>query len=211
MRVISVIPLDKRRSKVLTDEDFAFVLYRGELKIYKIEEGMELSRETYQEILEEILCKRAKERTLYLLKSRDRTEMEIRRKLKEGFYPQEAIEYAVDFLKRYKFVDDENYGRNYIHMNAGRKSRKQIEFELRNKGLDREEIEVLLEECQVSEEDQILKFLRKKGYARERAQPEEKAKLAAALMRKGFSYELVYEVMERSFDTLSAHEKKRDT
>ena len=104
MRIISVTPLDKRRSKVLTDEDFAFALYRGELRAYNIEEGSQLSSEAYREILEKILFKRAKERTLYLLRSRDRTELEIRRKLKDGHYPQEAIDYAVDFLKRYRWM-----------------------------------------------------------------------------------------------------------
>ncbi len=198
MRIISVTPLDKRRSKVLTDEDFAFALYRGELRAYNIEEGSQLSLEVYQEILEKILFKRAKERTLYLLRSRDRTELEIRRKLKDGYYPQEAIDYAVDFLKRYRFVDDENYGRNYISTYGDKKSRKQLEFELQNKGLDREEIDRLLEECQVSEEQQIAKFLKKKGYEKDITQSKERAKLAAALARKGFSYDAIYQVMECS-------------
>jgi regulatory protein len=198
MRIISVTPLDKRRSKVLTDEDFAFALYRGELRAYNIEEGSQLSSEAYREILEKILFKRAKERTLYLLRSRDRTELEIRRKLKDGHYPQEAIDYAVDFLKRYRFVDDENYGRNYISAYGDKKSRKQLEFELQNKGLAREEIDRLLEECQVSEEQQIAKFLKKKGYEKDITQPKERAKLAAALARKGFSYDAIYQVMECS-------------
>lgn len=195
MQIISVTPLDKRRSKVLTDEDFAFVLYRGELMTYGIEEGAELAPEVYREILEKVLFKRAKERTLYLLKSRDRTELEIRRKLQEGLYPREAVDYAVEFLKRYKFVDDENYGRNYIRVNAERKSRRQLAFELRSKGLDREKIEVLLKECQVSEDRQIVKFLQKKGYEKETALPRERARLAAALVRKGFSCDAVYRVM----------------
>ena len=127
-----------------------------------------------------------------------RTELEIRRKLKDGYYPQEAIDYAVDFLKRYRFVDDENYGRNYISTYGDKKSRKQLEFELQNKGLDREEIDRLLEECQVSEEQQIAKFLKKKGYEKDITQPKERAKLAAALARKGFSYDAIYQVMECS-------------
>ncbi len=196
MQIISVTPLDKRRSKVLTDEDFAFALYQGEIRTYKIKEGGELTREVYREILEKVLFKRAKERTLYLLKSRDRTELEIRRKLKDGYYPQEAIDYAVDFLKRYGFVDDENYGRNYIRVYGDRRSRKQLEFELRNKGIGREAIDLLMEECQVSEDEQICRFLRKRGYEKDTAQPKERAKLTAALARKGFSYDAIYRVME---------------
>ena len=196
MQIISVTPLDKRRRKVLTDEDFAFALYQGEIRTYKIKEGGELTREVYREILEKVLFKRAKERTLYLLKSRDRTELEIRRKLKDGYYPQEAIDYAVDFLKRYGFVDDENYGRNYIRVYGDRRSRKQLEFELRNKGIGREAIDLLMEECQVSEDEQICRFLRKRGYEKDTAQPKERAKLTAALARKGFSYDAIYRVME---------------
>ena len=143
-----------------------------------------------------MLFKRAKERTLYLLKSRDRTELEIRRRLKDGYYPQEAIDYAVDFLKRYRYVDDENYGRNYIRTYGDRKSRRQLEFELRNKGIDRETIDLLMEECQVSEDEQIYQFLRKKGYEKDTAQPKERARLTAALARKGFSYDAICRVME---------------
>ena len=196
MQIISVTPLDKRRSKVLTDEDFAFALYQGEIRAYKIKEGGELTGEVYWEILEKVLFKRAKERTLYLLKSRDRTELEIRRRLKDGYNPQEAIDYAVDFLKRYRYVDDENYGRNYIRTYGDRKSRRQLEFELRNKGIDRETIDLLMEECQVSEDEQIYQFLRKKGYEKDAAQPKERARLTAALARKGFSYDAICRVME---------------
>lgn len=198
MQIEAIVPLDKRRSKVLTDEDFAFVLYKGEMRTYGIEEGHQLPAEVYDRILHEVLFKRAKERVLYLLKSRDRTELEIRRKLKEGCYPKEAIEYAVSFLKEYKFIDDDNYGRRYIRAYAEKKSRKQLEFELRGKGLNRETIGRLLEECQVSEEEQIRRFLKRKGYGKGTVSPKEQAKLASALMRKGFSYDAIYGVMEEN-------------
>ena len=102
----------------------------------------------------------------------------------------------MDFLKRYRYVDDENYGRNYIRTYGDRKSRRQLEFELRNKGIDRETIDLLMEECQVSEDEQIYQFLRKKGYEKDAAQPKERARLTAALARKGFSYDAICRVME---------------
>ena len=39
MMVTAVIPVDKRKSKVFLEEGFAFVLYRGEVERYRIEEG----------------------------------------------------------------------------------------------------------------------------------------------------------------------------
>ena len=138
---------------------------------------------------------------MYLLKSQDRTELEIRKKLKEGFYPQEAIEYAIAFLKEYKFIDDENYGRSYIRTYGNKKSKRQLEFELTRKGLDKEKISQLLEEGQVSESTQILRYLQKKGYQKGITLPKERAKLAASLIRKGFSYDAVYEAMEEETDS----------
>ena len=32
MEIVAIVPLDKRRSKVPTDEELTFVLYRGELR-----------------------------------------------------------------------------------------------------------------------------------------------------------------------------------
>ena len=100
MRVTAVVPLDKRRSKVLLDQDFAFVLYTGERRRYRIEEGAELSEETWREIRDQVLAGRAKERALYLLERCGRTEREIAQKLQEGMYPPEVIRDTLEGLKR---------------------------------------------------------------------------------------------------------------
>lgn len=191
MRITAVVPLDKRRSKVFLDEEPAFVLYHGEIRQYQIEEGRELSREQYDRILEDVLYKRGKERVLFLLKDRDRTENEIRKKLREGFYPQEVIERIIDFLREYHFVDDLEYGRRYVQAYGTKRSKKRLEFDLQQKGLTQEQISVLLEEEEVCEDSQIKAFLRKKGYIPGSTPPKERAKLTAALVRKGFSYDVI--------------------
>lgn len=200
MTVTSIIPLDKRRSKVFLDEDFALALYKGEIRKYHLEEGAFLEPETYREILETILYKRARERVLYLLKGGDRTEADIRGKLKEGCYPQEAIDHAISFLKEYRYIDDERYARHYIESRGSRKSSRQISYDLQQKGLPRDVVSQLLENNPVKEEEQIEKFLKKKGYDKNRSTREEKAKIAAALGRKGFSFDCIRKKMEEDFD-----------
>lgn len=192
MQVTSIVPLDKQRSKVFLDEEQVFVLYRGERKRYQIEEGNELSEEQYNRILEEILLKRGKERALYYLKDRDRTEYEIRKKLKEGFYPQQVVDQIINFLTEYHFLDDLDLGRRYIETYGNQRSRKRLEFDLLKKGLKQEQIRMLLEDCEVCEDRQIRAFLQKKGYMPESTTPKDKAKLVAALARKGFSFDAVY-------------------
>ena len=77
MQIMAVTPFDKRRSKVLISEDFAFVLYNGEIRRYHIEEGAELTEERYRQILDEVLRKRARERAIYLLKADEEAERRL--------------------------------------------------------------------------------------------------------------------------------------
>lgn len=188
-------PLDKRRSKVFLDGSFAFVLYRGELSKYGIEEGQSLSEDTVRCIFEEVICRRARERSLYLLKYSGKTEIELRRKLKAGWYPDEAVDRAVDFLKRYGYIDDLRYVRNYVEAYGGQKSRAEIQNRLREKGIDRDKIQAALEEAEPDEEGQIRRMLEKRHYSSEHCSREEKRKHTAYLVRKGFPYEMVRRVM----------------
>lgn len=195
MQVTSVTPLDKRRYKILLDEETAIVLYKGEVKRYRIETDGELEPEQYEEILHEILFKRAKERVVFLLKASDKTEKELRKKLKEGYYPQEAIDHAITAVKNYHYIDDERYARQYVANGACKKSRRQLSYELQKKGIEQELIADLMEECPIEEEQQIRDFLRKRRYDGENASKEEKKKVMAALGRKGFSYETIIKVI----------------
>ncbi|WP_394523187.1 regulatory protein RecX [Lacrimispora sp. JR3] len=200
MLVTEILPVDKRRSKVIFDEDFTLVLYRGDLKRFKIEEGQLFSEESYQELLHEVLFKRARERVLFLLKASDKTEQELIRKLKDGAYPKEAIDYAIGFLKEHRFINDEDYGRRYVEYNSRRKSEKQIRYELQRKGLDKEVIRDILEEQPVDEEAQIKAYIRKKCPSLEEMDRKERSKVIAALARKGFSYEAVSRILGGIYD-----------
>lgn len=67
MVVTKVEMLTKIKYKVYLDEEFAFVLYKGELLHYRIVEGTLLEEDTVQEILQKVICKRAKLRAMHLL------------------------------------------------------------------------------------------------------------------------------------------------
>ena len=67
MIVTKVEPLSKTKYKIYLNHQFAFVLYKGELRSYKISDGRELSEEELDEIREKILLKRAKKRAMHLL------------------------------------------------------------------------------------------------------------------------------------------------
>ena len=72
----------KNKYKIYLNDEFAFVLYKGELRSYKIKIGNELNTKDYEEIINNVLPKRAKLRCMNLLKSRDYTEAQLRKKLR---------------------------------------------------------------------------------------------------------------------------------
>ena len=106
MKVDKIIPNGKTRSKVLFDEGLVLMLYNSELHKFNIREDSDVSEETYRKVILPMLAKRAKERLVFILKSSDKPESELRRKLKEGCYPEETIEEAITWAKSKHYVDD---------------------------------------------------------------------------------------------------------
>ena len=142
--------------------------------------------------------KTARECALALLEFRDRTERELRQKLKEREYGPEEIEETVLFLNEYRYLDDEAYAGRYIRSCASRKSRRQIRADLERKGVSREVIDLSFQEEAVDEESQIEKLLLKKGYEPgKRMEPADYWRLMGTLGRRGFSSEAIRRVTDR--------------
>lgn len=193
MKVTSLEEVTKSRHKVYLDEQFAFVLYRGELSRYHIVVGQEVTLETYNTIQGEVVQKRAKKRLLHLLEQMPRTEQQLRTKMKQNFYTDEMIDGAIAYAKGFGYIDDKNYVELYIQGKLKSKSRKELLYALLNKGVDKAVIEEVLEgvyeEC--DESDAIRAIARKKSYTADSSTDKDKQKLFAHLMRKGFSYQSI--------------------
>ena len=117
------------------------------------------------------------------------------KKLKDDGYPQSVTERVLSFLQEYHFIDDNAYTEKYIHVNKGRKSKRQITYELQQKGVDRDQIRQMLEENPVDEEETVRALLKKKTGGRIPEDKKEIQKLAAFLGRKGFSFEVISRVL----------------
>ena len=196
MRVTHIEELSKSRSRIFIDGEFAFVLYKGELRLYHVAVGEELSREDYQIIMGQVLPKRAKLRAMNLLKSREYTTKQLCDKLKKGDYPEEIIKEALDYVERFHYTDDLRYAVNYISGHEATRSRIRIEQDLLNRGIDRATLERAWQEWEsrggIQDEQSMIKELfRKRGYDPARADRKEVQRMGAFLMRRGFSGESV--------------------
>ena len=207
MLVTKIEEMDKKRSRVFIDGVFAFVLYKGELRHYKIKENQPIEESDYSVIVHELLPKRAKLRCMNLLKSRTYTEKQLRDKLRQGEYSTDIIEEALAYVKSFGYVDDRQYAEDFITYNMERKSRRRMEQDLYTKGIDsgivREIFERLKEENDGPDEYSMAKeILRKKNYDSEMATNKEKQKMSAFLYRKGFNADTIRRVLLLDITTI---------
>lgn len=199
--VTGIEEIDKKRSKICIDHEEIIVLYKGEITQYKIDQQEEISEADYLIIKKEILPKRAKKRCLNLLKNRSYTEAKLREKLKEGFYPEEIIDEAINYVKSYHYIDDYEYACQYIFYHKESESKNKMEDKLRQKGITKKILEQAFETSYDGEEErnvmeyaQARKLLEKKHY-KEDMEWKEKQKVYAFLMRKGIRSSIIKKAM----------------
>ncbi|MCR5790848.1 MAG: RecX family transcriptional regulator [Lachnospiraceae bacterium] len=191
------------RYSVYLNDAFAFLLYRGDLSRYGVEEGKTLSEALYREITEELLLKRARLYTMNLLQKQDRTERDLRRKLKEGLYDEKLIDGAIAYVKDYGYLDDVRYAFQFIRLKASKYSFAEMRGKLAEKGVSREDFEEALAQAKEegfvdddAETEAIRRLIRKKCPDPATLSETDRNRLYASLYRKGYAVSAVEKVLE---------------
>lgn len=200
MEITKLQLIKNKRYIVFVDGEIAFVLYKGDLRRFRINEGDTLSQKDYETIITEVLPKRAEMRLLHLLEKRDYTEYQLRDKLREGYYPQNIIDQAIEKMKGYRYVDDERYAKRYIESLINRKSTRQIILELERKGIKKSLIQQMYleleDEGNIADEYAIaINILKKRKYAFQEADEKEKAKQMRYLLGKGIPSDIAWRAL----------------
>lgn len=200
MQVTKLEEVTKNRYKVYVDEQFAFVLYKGELSRYHLKLDDEVTEGIIKEIKEKVILKRAKKRVLYLLEQMARSESQIRNKMKQNFYPEDIVDEAISYAKSFGYINDMNYVRSFIRTKMGSKSKREIYALLLGKGIDKGDIETAIDEFfeENNEIDTIKNIALKKGYDKPTFTDKDREKLYGYLNRKGFSYSDICQVLRVS-------------
>lgn len=196
MKVTRIEELTKSRSRVYLEEQFAFVLYKGELRSFHVAEGEELAPQDYETIMKQILPRRARLRAMNLLKGREYTVRQLHDKLRDGGYPEEIIADALAYVESFHYTDDLRYATAYITGHENSRSRRRIEQDLAARGIDPETAKKAWQEWEAQggrqdEQAMIRKLLEKRGFDPETADEKEIRRQGAFLMRRGFAGEAV--------------------
>lgn len=204
MIVTDITELSKSKYKIFIDDEFAFVLYKGELRQYRIKKDEQIDKKTYDEIITKVIKKRAKLRAMHLLEKRPYSERDMRNKLKENLYDDESIDEAIDYLKSFGYIDDHAYASQYIDTYTQSRSARRIEQDLLKKGISKDVIEEVLnikrDEGELGDEESMIRsLLIKRGFDPLNADSKTIAKNVRFLYQKGFSPETISRVMRQDF------------
>lgn len=200
MEVLEINNFKSNRVKVILDNGIAFVLYKGDLIKYNISVG-EIEDKYISFIFEEILPKRALNRSVNIISERDMTEGMIRDKLTGDGYPEDIIDLTINKLVDNRLINDERFIRGYIEAKSNKKSRNDIFRDLSSKGVDMDLVEDIYNELKSndmlkSETDLIKELLEKKHFMFDDASVEDINKMVQYLARKGFSFDSIRSAMK---------------
>mgnify|MGYP000986261717 CR=1 FL=1 len=156
MLITAIEPRRKSLRALYLDGELAVNIDAQTLLSSRFQVGTEITDEELHELLAASDANRAKEKALYLIAHRDHSKKELVDKIRRTA-SQEAAEKAADRMEEIGLIDDRDYARRYASELFQRKyfARKRVEYELKQKGIDPDFIEELLEELEPEPVGQI--------------------------------------------------------
>lgn len=192
---------NKDRVNVYLDGNFSFACSSELVYYHNFKNGMIVDLEKLSDIVEEDNYIKGKNSALKILEKSFKTEKEMYDKLLQKEYDIKTINRIIEFLKSYSFINDDKYIELYIKEKIKVQGKGKIKYSLLNKGIDEEKINFYLNNISSDEEKDIAHKLGEKKYEilckSENSTPKLKKKLGDYLLRNGYNFEVVNEVLNK--------------
>lgn len=139
---------------------------------------------------------------LRFLSYRSRSEKEIREKLRTKNAESRIIEKIIEKLKKYKFIDDEDFAKKWVENRNKFKPRslRLIKLELKQKGVSEEIIENLHLESGNDLESAKKLVEKRMGRLKSLSKQEIYQKLGRFLASKGFNWDIIKKAIDEILD-----------
>lgn len=195
------------RVSVFIDGDFALGL------ALSVADGLRIGQEITQAELEQLGRReekhRARERALGLLARRPYSSAEIARNLRRHKVEDEIIRNVIDDLTEAKLIDDDAFAAYWVEQRETFRPRSRLALrqELSQRGISRE---IAGEALSTVDEADAARRVARKQAGRWRGLPETewRAKLTRYLMRQGYAYDIVSEVVTEVWLAIQLDEEK---
>ncbi len=197
-QITEISPQKKRDGyyNIFVDQAFFCSLSDLQLAALHLRVGQQLSAQESADIKKASAITKTYNRALYYLQYGPRTTYQMRKYLIDKKYEPEHIDIAIDTLKDEKYLNDELYAESFVRDRQAFKprSKRMLTAELRKKGIQNDTINQVLNELDDNDQVEAVKSIVYKKIKQSRYQ--DKQKLTEYLLRQGFSYSEVKNVLD---------------
>ena len=191
------------RYNLFLDEAFFCGITEDTLVKLRLQKGMEVDEAELENILKEENRNKCFNYAVFLLGKRNYFEKALKDKLKEKEYDEEAIQFAIEKLYHYGYLNEERLTEAFVKdkKRFSKKGPRYIASALKAKGVDEGLIKQTLEACYEEEEalENCMSLLRKKiDYYKRKTEDTYtlKSKLYAFLAQRGYGSEVIKKSIE---------------
>lgn len=207
MQIVRTEKQKKHLTKLVLDSGEEILLDNDICVNHVLKSGTVFNEEQLEALKYESEYERAKNRALWYLDRADRTEKGLYEKLVTAGFEKRACAAVIARLVELGLVDDRRFAESFAARCAEANiSRREAVRKMAAKGVPYDIANDAFRETEVDEEEQLQNLLRKK-YARRLAEENGAEKVYAALVRKGFSYAAVRNVLKKYSEELEYSEE----
>lgn len=195
--ITSIEPQKKANDRVsiFIEGEFAIGLHADVLISRGLSIGQSISESELSELVNEDSYFRARAKAYHLLSYRQRTHVELSRRLSKSGFSAHIIDRVMERLIELDMIDDEAYARAFSEARIRSKGYgpRRIRTELYRKGVDSKIIETVLADAYQEKAADVLALEAARKYMRrlegESDPQKRRSKLTAYLARRGFSFD----------------------
>lgn len=197
---IEVQKKNKGRYSIYLDDVFAFGVHEDVLIEYNLSKGMILDEDFIENVLKFEEMKKASNYALKYISYRPRSEKEVIDKMSQNGYENELIEYAINEMQRFGYLDDKQFALIFVRdkINIKQLGKQRLIAELFKKGINRNIIDEVINELIEPDEEfeRALAFAKKKlRMYRNDDYTAKRRKLSNTLAGRGFNYDIISKVI----------------
>ena len=207
MKIISCEKQKKHLTKLYFDNGEETLLDNDVCLNHSLKPETQISEEELEDLKYESEYLRAKSRALWYLDRSDRTEKAMYQKLVTAGFDKRASAAVVGRFVEVGLIDDRRFAENFaMRCTDANISKREGIRKMLEKGVPYDIANEVFSETEVDEEEQIRAVIEKK-YARKLEQENGVQKVYAALVRKGFSFSAVRNALKKYSEELEYSEE----
>lgn len=202
-KIITKVEIQKRnkdRVNVYINEEFSFACSSELVYNHNIAKDKVVDMDYLSKIIHEDNFIKCKTTALRIIERSHKTEKQIYDKLVEKEYDEKIIKRAIEFLKEYKFIDDDKFVELYIKEKIRSQGKGKIKYSLVKKGIDENKITEKLNNVDSSIEEKTALTLAEKKYniimKSEKNKNKIYKKLGDYLVRNGYNFNIVQNTLK---------------